>query len=114
MAIEAELAELFFNEVQVFPFLRTNKYATDEYGPAVTLQCRLEATTKEIITPNGSKQASTGKAFLTDVYPWITEKSDLKIKNPAGEWEWVELLNVDTYYDQDSPYYQVLYFGVKG
>lgn len=114
MAVEAELAELYFNEVQVYPYLRTNKYATDEYGPPVVLLCRLEGTTKEIITPTGSKQASTGRAYLLDVYPWITEKCDLKVKNPAGVWEWVELLNVDTHYDQDSPYYQVLYFGVKG
>lgn len=113
MAIEAELAELYINQVEVYPFLKSDKYGTDSYGPPVVLPCRLEGRTREIITPTGSKQASTGQAYLTDVYPWMTEKCDLKVLNPAGVWEWVELLNVDTHYDQDTPYYQVLYYGVR-
>lgn len=112
MAIENDMLEIYDQTVQIFRYLSTNKYAEDTYAETPdVLPCRLEGATAEIITPTGSKAASIGSAYLTDVYPWLTEKCDMKVQNLNGGYDWVELLNVDTHYDQNGPYYQVLYYG---
>lgn len=112
VAIENDLLDIYDQTVQIFRYLSTNKYAEDKYAETPdVLPCRLEGATAEVITPTGSKAAAIGTAFLTDVYPWLTEKCDMKVQNLNGGYDWVELLNVDTHYDQNGPYYQVLYYG---
>lgn len=113
--IEKELRHLYFQEVQVFRYLSHSKYGVDTYATTPdVLPARIEGETREVITPTGSKQASTGRVFLTDVYPWLTERDNLKVQRPDGTFEWVELLNVDTFYDDMGPYYMTLSFGLRG
>lgn len=115
MGVEPALQELYLSTVQVFRVVSTNKYGVDTYAASPdVLPARLEGATREIIRPTGAKTASIGRAILTDCYDWLTEQCDLKVPNLSGGFDWVELLNVDTYYDERGPYYQILYYGVRG
>lgn len=112
--VEADLLEIYNVEVQIFRYLSSNKYGEDTYAQTPDmLPCRLEGSTREIITPTGAKTAAIGRALLTTTYPWLSERCNMKVPTLSGGWEWVELLNVDTVYDQHGPYYQALYYGVQ-
>lgn len=112
--IEAALRDLYLSKVRLYKVLRTDKYGVDVYDTVPEeLPCRLEGSTQEIITPTGTKTAATGRALLIDAYPWLNEKCNMYVQNLSGGWDWVELLNVDTVWDERGPYYQALYYGQK-
>lgn len=116
--MDRELKDLCTQTVLLYTLQSTDEYGQDTWGDKVEAKCHIDGRTREVITAKGSKKAASGCAYLAEIYPWLTEATNMYVPDLAstltGEkagYRWVEIVGVDVLYDEDGVYAQVVYYG---
>lgn len=115
MPLEPEFEALFTQTLSVKRNLGTNEYGQYAYEAVpVLIPCHIDGRVKEMHTPVGGTVLSTGAAYI-DVTPWLTAEDSgyvPELSDATGE-RVVDIIGVQTRYDESGPHHMVVYFGEK-
>jgi hypothetical protein len=112
--VEPELLEMMTQKVRLYATGATDAYGRKTFATTpVEAPCHIDGHTKEVFSKGGEVAMAQGVAYLSTVYPWLTEacRIDVPELSSATGWRRANIITVDTTYDETGPYNQVIYYG---
>jgi hypothetical protein len=112
--IQPELYALLTQTVKAYAPAGTDGYGYTSYDTvALVLPCHIEGRMKEVVDKQGEAVISTGRAILGDVYLGLNDQYRLEVPDPStvNGWKSVNIIAVETHYDENGPYNQTIYYG---
>lgn len=120
MALEQEFKDAFTQTLRVYKYEGTNDYGQDAYDTdAVNIPCHINARVTEMLSEAGETRLSTGVAYI-DIVPWLTADDNAYVPETSSHqsssnpgFRQIDIIGVQTAYDEDGPHHMVVYFGER-
>lgn len=104
--IDPELLELHESTVQLAPPSARALDGGTTWGTAVDYQAHVESKRMMVRNAAGELMLATGRVFLVDVYPALTELYQLTLPDGSKR----KVVAIETTYDRSGPYQNVIYY----